>query len=197
MQIDLNTSSIGKSFKKIRFKWFYLSLLFIGLSLGLYAAAPSPISKPYTFSTGDPARAAEVNANFDAVYTKVNELDGRVSAWESSAVFEDYTETALGANIEMAAIVGGMFVMGSPDADDNKETNEQPQHPVKLSDFYIGKYEVTQDKWVAVMGSNPSFYNFCGGDCPVEQVSWNDVQLFITALNVASGKMYRLPTEAE
>jgi formylglycine-generating enzyme required for sulfatase activity len=66
---------------------------------------------------------------------------------------------------------------------------------VTVSDFYIGKYEVTQKQWVDVMGSNPS--KFKGDDLPVEMVSWNDVQKFIEAVNQKTGKKYRLPTEAE
>ena len=64
--------------------------------------------------------------------------------------------------------------------------------------FWMGKYEVTQAQWEAVMGSNPSRFKNCGGDCPVEEVSWNDVQEFIRRLNARSGGgKYRLPTEAE
>jgi hypothetical protein len=61
--------------------------------------------------------------------------------------------------------------------------------------FYIGKYEVTQKQWRAVMGNNPS--NWTGDNLPVEQVSWNDVQQFLTKLNQMTGRNYRLPTEAE
>ena len=63
--------------------------------------------------------------------------------------------------------------------------------------YEIGKYDVTQAEWRAVMGSNPSFFSQCGDSCPVENVSWNDVQLFIQKLNSATGKQYRLPSEAE
>jgi formylglycine-generating enzyme required for sulfatase activity len=66
-----------------------------------------------------------------------------------------------------------------------------------VDDFYLGKYEVTQGEWEKVMGSNPSYFKFCGSDCPVEMVSWNDVQEFISRLNQRSGKRFRLPTEAE
>ena len=62
----------------------------------------------------------------------------------------------------------------------------------------MGKYEVTQAQWQSVMGSNPSGFKNCGGDCPVEEVSWEDVQEFIGKLNArAGGRPYRLPTEAE
>jgi len=63
--------------------------------------------------------------------------------------------------------------------------------------YEIGKYEVTQGEWRAVMGNNPSKFSNCGDTCPVEQVSWNDAQEFIQKLNARTGKQYRLPTEAE
>ncbi len=63
--------------------------------------------------------------------------------------------------------------------------------------FEIGKYEVTQGEWRAVMGNNPSHFGSCGDTCPVENVSWNDAQAYIQKLNAGTGKQYRLPTEAE
>ncbi len=69
--------------------------------------------------------------------------------------------------------------------------------PVCIDAFSIGKFEVTQGQWKKVMGSNPSRFNSCGDNCPVEWVSWNDAQQFIQRLNQQSGTKYRLPTEAE
>lgn len=63
--------------------------------------------------------------------------------------------------------------------------------------YELGKYEITQGQWRAVMGHNPSGFSGCGDSCPVEQVSWNDAQEFIKKLNARTGKQYRLPTEAE
>lgn len=63
--------------------------------------------------------------------------------------------------------------------------------------FEIGKYEVTQAEWRGVMGNNPSKFNKCGNDCPVEKVSWDDVQAYIQKLNAMTGQQYRLPSEAE
>jgi sulfatase modifying factor 1 len=97
--------------------------------------------------------------------------------------------------IELVLIKGGCFQKG--DAFGDGQADEQPVHTVCVDDFYIGKYEVTQGQWQSVMGSNPSFFKKCGEKCPVEQVSWNDVQGFITKLNAKTGKKYRLPTEAE
>ncbi len=93
---------------------------------------------------------------------------------------------------EMVFVEGGTFQMGS----NSGESDEKPVHSVTLSAFNIGEYEVTQAQWKAVMGSNPSYFSGCD-NCPVETVSWNDVQEFVRKLNAQTGKNYRLPTEAE
>jgi formylglycine-generating enzyme required for sulfatase activity len=94
---------------------------------------------------------------------------------------------------EMIEIPAGSFNMGSAKG----EANEQPVHRVSVAKFAIGKTEVTQAQWRALMGTNPSQFDTCGDDCPVEQVSWDDAQLYIKKLNAKTGKQYRLPTEAE
>ena len=94
-------------------------------------------------------------------------------------------------NPEMIFIQGGTFKMGSNEG----EESEKPVHNVTVSDFNIGRYEVTQAQWKAVMSSNPS--NAKGDNLPVENVSWDDVQEFLKKLNAKTGKNYRLPTEAE
>ena len=96
-------------------------------------------------------------------------------------------------NIEMIFVEGGTFSMGSRASD--AYGVETPAHDVTLSSFYIGKYEVTQGQWRAVMGSNPKKYT--GDNMPVKQISWDDAQAFIKKLNALTGKNYRLPTEAE
>ncbi|MBC7776356.1 MAG: SUMF1/EgtB/PvdO family nonheme iron enzyme [Phycisphaerae bacterium] len=97
----------------------------------------------------------------------------------------------------MIFIKGGKFQMGSPPTEADRGDDEQ-QHEVELSDFYIGKYEVTQKQWRDVMGSDPPVPSFKNCDnCPVENVSWDEIQTFIKMLNQQTGRMYRLPTEAE
>ncbi|MCG6861057.1 MAG: SUMF1/EgtB/PvdO family nonheme iron enzyme [Chromatiaceae bacterium] len=96
---------------------------------------------------------------------------------------------------ELVAIRGGCFQMGSPESEPFRFDSER-QHRVCVDEFAIGKYEVTQAQWQAVMGSNPSHFSGCA-DCPVETVSWNDVQEYIEKLNARTGKHYRLPTEAQ
>ena len=97
-------------------------------------------------------------------------------------------------NVEMVSIPAGSFMMGS-----DKYESEKPVHRVNISSsFYMGKYEVTQAQWKAVMGNNPSYSKNCGDDCPVDQVSWNDVQKFVQKLNVIQTEyVYRLPSESE
>lgn len=99
--------------------------------------------------------------------------------------------------IELVYVKGGEFLMGCTDnSNSDCARNEIPAHPVKLNGFYIAKYEVTQELWMAVMGGkNPS--KVIGDSLPVTRVSWYDAQTFIGKLNQLTGKKYRLPTEAE
>jgi formylglycine-generating enzyme required for sulfatase activity len=114
---------------------------------------------------------------------------------------------------EMVKVKGGTFTMGC--TDDECSDWELPTHKVTLSDFYIGKYEVTQEEWESVMGTNPSY--FAGENLPVELVSWNmivgrtgevaytvngvtyrtDGFCYKLSQKTGSGAKYRLPTEAE
>jgi formylglycine-generating enzyme required for sulfatase activity len=75
--------------------------------------------------------------------------------------------------------------------------DEKPAHSVTLSDYRIGKYEVTQRLWIQIMGTYHNSLGARGDNLPVELVSWDDVQIFIAKLNSRTGKKYRLPTEAE
>src|SRR5262250_484162 len=97
--------------------------------------------------------------------------------------------------MEMVLVKGGCYQMGDTFGDGAE--NERPVHEVCVKDFYIGKYAVTQTQWVGAMGTNPSLEPNCGMTCPVENVSWNEVQEFIKKLSQRTGKPYRLPTEAE
>ncbi len=97
---------------------------------------------------------------------------------------------------DMVFVEGGTFTMGA--ANNQKkdaESDEKATHQVTLTSFYLCKYEVTQELWTAVMGNNPS--HFKGGRQPVEDITWDDCQLFIQKLNTLTGKNFRLPTEAE
>lgn len=98
--------------------------------------------------------------------------------------------------MEFKLIRTGSFLMGSP-ADEKDRNSDEGIHLVEIKDpFYLGIYEVTQAQWRAVMGNNPSCFK--GDDRPVEQVSWNDVSVFIRKLNAREATdKYRLPKEAE
>ena len=104
---------------------------------------------------------------------------------------------AVVAGMEFVRVPAGEFLMGS--TSDEAYDDEQPLTRVRIGRaFELGKHEVTQGQWHAVMGSNPSYFDECGPDCPVERVSWDDVQEFIGRLNALEGEArYRLPTEAE
>ena len=108
-----------------------------------------------------------------------------------------------GVSFTMIAVEGGIFKMGAQSSsssgdnyDSDASSRESPVHSVTLSSYYIGETEVTQELWEAVMGSNPSYYSGYP-QRPVEYVSWDDCQEFITKLNNLTGKNFRLPTEAE
>ena len=97
----------------------------------------------------------------------------------------------------MLRVEGGSFVMGCKSGRDRACFNdEKPAHRVRVASFEIGKYEVTQELWETVMGDNPSKFSGCA-QCPVEEVSWDYVQVFLGRLNDLTGDQYRLPTEAE
>lgn len=103
-----------------------------------------------------------------------------------------YNKTIYGPlKIETVNVNGGTFDLGS----DEGATDRKPAHSVTLATFQMAKYEIKQQQWVAIMDENPSLYK-CD-ECPVTNVSWDEVQEFIKRLNEGTGKKYRLPTEAE
>jgi len=110
----------------------------------------------------------------------------------SLSIASNVTELSSGLNLEMVFVQGGTFTMGCKDG----ETDELPIHEVTLSDFLIGKTEVTEKQWRTITGNNTSGFENCD-DCPVQYISWNDIQDFLQKLNQITGKNYRLPTEAE
>jgi formylglycine-generating enzyme required for sulfatase activity len=127
--------------------------------------------------------------------TEARAAQDKLYQWEVVAepvagkVFSDCPECP-----EMVELPAGSFDMGA----DGEEANEKPVHRVTIAKpFAMGKTEVTQAQWRAVMGNDPSHFAACGDTCPVDQVSWDDVQKFIQKLNAKTGKQYRLPTEAE
>jgi formylglycine-generating enzyme required for sulfatase activity len=115
---------------------------------------------------------------------------------------EDTETIMLPGNVplEMVWIPAGTFMMGSPDSEQDRKSDEGPQHAVILSGFWMAKYELTKLQWFVVMGSAP-WWGHADAlndlDSPAVYVSWNDAQAFITALNAYTGLTFRLPSEAE
>ena len=96
----------------------------------------------------------------------------------------------------MVSVEGGTFTMGATEEHKTDVANdEKPLHEVTLANFSIGRYEVTQAEWTAVMGQNPSKVQ--ADNLPVTNVSWDDCQQFLQKLNEMTGRKFRLPTEAE
>lgn len=114
-----------------------------------------------------------------------------------TGTFSNGVLTVNGVNYPMVNVQGGTFTMGATSEQGSYALeNDEPTHQVTLTNnYFIGKTEVTQAFWKAVMGSNPSYYK--GENKPVELVSWNDCMTFISKLNSMTGKRFRLPTEAE
>jgi len=110
----------------------------------------------------------------------------------SALLAQNYTAETQQLTANMIDIPAGSFLMGSNDA----RIAEEPVHRVNISAFQMAETEVTQQQWQAVMGTNPAKFKDCD-KCPVEQVSWDEIQGYLKKLNNKTGKQYRLPTEAE
>ena len=133
-----------------------------------------------------------------AVYLMTRSGKSPVPATNSSPTIagQTFTEVLNGVKLEMIGAPAGSFQMGAPENEPWRTSAEVPQHRVNIKAFSIGKYEVTQAQWKAVMdGGNPSKYK--GDDLPVENVSWNDAKEFCQKLSQLTGKPYGLPSEAE
>jgi formylglycine-generating enzyme required for sulfatase activity len=123
-------------------------------------------------------------------------LTSEAAAMRPGKIFKDCADCP-----EMVVIPSGSFEMGSEEnfsGDRYQDKSHKPVHTVRIGKpFAMGKTEVTQGQWRAVMGNNPSHFSSCGDDCPVEKVSWNDAKSFVQQLSAKTGKSYRLPSEAE
>ena len=127
---------------------------------------------------------------------------------ENKSSLRNYTETAFGMNLEMVYVQGGTFEMGATaEQDEDAFYEEYPVRTIKLDGYYIGKYELTQAQWEAVMGTrlreqrdkaNPA-WGFYGewANYPMGYVSWEEAREFCQKLSEATGKRYILPTEAQ
>lgn len=182
------------------------------LSLSLPPAADNPPSgrlpndPPFLLlSPAPPTQKAPSNTlktiEFETV--TVNSMGLIVNHHQSrSQVFAETIANDI--TLEMVAIPGGSFVMGSPTTEAERDNDEGPQHTVNIASFFMGKYQVTQALWRVVadlpkvkidLDRNPSYLK--GDNLPVEQVSWDDAREFCARLSQLTGRNYRLPSEAE
>jgi formylglycine-generating enzyme required for sulfatase activity len=159
------------------------------------AVAPSPVAPanpPPPAQVAVSARNSERWFSFEVV--TVNQ-QGKIveKQTQSASYFVEYL--ANGETLEMVAIPGGTFLMGSPESEKGRSDYESPQHTVTIAPFHMGKFAVTQAQYQAVMGNNPS--KFKGDNRPVEQVSWDEAIAFCQKLSERTEKLHRLPSEAE
>jgi len=160
------------------------------------AEAQYSLGKLYETGNGVTTNIVKARSLFKDAASQGHE--GAARAMEQIKIMPVPTNPVHGSlDIEMVAIPEGEFWMGSADNDETASNNEKPRHKVMVQAFSLGKYEVTQGQWKAVMGFNPSKFQECGENCPVEGVSFYVVQKFIEKLNALTGITYRLPTEAE
>lgn len=178
------------------------------------------VDKPLTESLEDDLRQAgapcdlidAIRANSPPLPTPIG-VSPLSELLKSAAKPGEVRKNAIG--MELVWIPGGEFMMGSSETEVDDAhfeckkyysgckresfTNEMPKHKVTITaGFWMGKYEVTQGQWQAVMGDNPSKFTDCGANCPVEQVSWDDIQVFTRRLNAKNdGFEYSLPSEAQ
>jgi formylglycine-generating enzyme required for sulfatase activity len=136
------------------------------------------------------------NPNKSALNVSVSNETNTVPATKKNSTKVLEMKNSIG--IELIKIPSGSFTMGSPTSEENRDNNEGPQRKITVNyEFYIGKYEITQEEYEKVMGNNPSHFRNCPL-CPVEQVSWNNAKDFIQKLNSRNDNyVYRLPSEAE
>ncbi|MBD2664146.1 serine/threonine protein kinase [Richelia sinica FACHB-800] len=167
-------------------------------------SSPLPFPEPSTQFTQTPVSTTSNNLNLKTFNFEVVKTDSRGSIISKSNSSARYYEEDLGNGVilEMVDIPGGTFMMGSPETEEGRVYNESPQHQVTVPSFFMGKYQLTQAQYQAVIGSNPSYFK--GDDStsltnhrPVEQVSWDDAVKFCQRLSQKTGKTYRLPSEAE
>ena len=174
--------------------------LAVGISISITATIfPQDATESTVTCVSNNSTVAQVSVEKEETYETTYLIFGKsegtatITIASKNGIQATCTVNVIKVEPEMVLVEGGTFTMGGTDDETNE--NELPQHQVSLSSYKIAKYTVTQQQWEAVMGSIPS--KFKGNDFPISYVSWDDAQAFIKKLNTATGKNYRLPTEAE
>lgn len=150
-------------------------------------------NKSTSTSINQPATTTD-NKSFEFETVKVD-ASGKIVERTKKIANQFIEDLGQGIKLEMVEVPSGTFTMGSSSSEAQRDSDEDPQHKVNIESFYLGKYEVTQAQYQAIMGNDPS--NFKGDNLPVEQVSWNEAIEFCKKLSARTRKTYRLPSEAE
>nr|WP_246844254.1 bifunctional serine/threonine-protein kinase/formylglycine-generating enzyme family protein [Hydrocoleum sp. CS-953] len=148
-------------------------------------------SPPQTFLTSIPESEIGEIFSFDVV--TVNNF-GKIINRSPASARQKIEDLGNDIKLEMVYIPGGSFIMGSPENEQGRSSDESPQHQVTLQPFYMSKYPITQEQYQAIMEENPS--HFEGKSRPVENVTWYDAVEFCQKLSEKTGKIYRLPSES-
>ncbi len=181
-----------------------MTALFFLLSAPALYAVQGDVNGIKGVELGDAIAALQIAAGMqpEAVQTGDVNGDSRIGTQEAVFVLQFLANLRLitytnSLGMTFSYIPSGSFVMGSPAGEPGRSADET-QHEVKLSKaFFMQTTEVTQKQWKDVMGTSHSFFSTCGENCPVQNVSWDDAQIFIAALNQLGEGTCRLPTEAE
>jgi len=208
--IKLNFFSLVKFFYKIKMKQFFYNTLFLlylnSICLlvlpGILQADETVLETPKAISFSTSTNETDVNVKIDQAFISIQKL--------IDVVCKHFPEEELCDNLQLdetftnsigmsfVLIPPGSFIMGSPYCEIGRFEDEI-QHAVTITQpYYLQTTEVTQGQWKSIMENNPSHFSHCGDNCPVENISWDDVQLFIQKLNLKEGTTkYALPTEAQ
>ncbi|GCL39379.1 serine/threonine protein kinase [Sphaerospermopsis reniformis] len=191
-------------------------------------SSPSPSPEPSPQVTQSPISTTSNNSNLKTFNFEVVKTNSQGSMINKSNASARYYEEDLGNGVilEMVEIPGGTFLMGSPESEEGRDSDESPQHQVTVPSFFMGKYPVTQEQYQAIMGNNPSYFKgnrstsltnrgstsltnrgstsltnrgstSLTNKRPVENVNWNDAVKFCQRLSQKTGKNYTLPSEAQ
>ena len=195
--LDLDDNSIKPKksagmFSNRKIAWFCAGLLvLVGLLFVILFIPKNTLVKNDLNNTND-AQEVFLEPPFD--FNQAQEAQQSLAKTLGLAV-ETTVDLGRGVNLAMILIPQGKFIMGSPLSEPGHKDDELQHQVVFSRPYFIGKYEVTQEQWEAVMGDNPSQTK--GAKLPVTNISWNDCQNFISKLNAKTESNYRFPTEAE
>ncbi len=202
-QVSPNLASILDKMVRYDYRQRYLSAPLALQAVSSLTKPNSPQTRRQVFTSPPSSPIVEVSLQtftFDVITVDARGREINRTRQEAEYFPEDLGG---GAILEMVSVPGGTFLMGSPESED-LENRENPQHWVTVKPFFMGKYTVTQAQWKAVaslpkvsrdLNPEPSYHK--GANRPVEQVSWNEMVEFCARLFQATGRNYRLPSEAE